>query len=265
MAIINFRKTDFLPAQEPFSALEKKVIITVDGPAASGKGTLAKKLADRMGYAYLDTGALYRAVAMATLEIGGDPSFYADVAPALDIIRRNLTAELLANPSLRTPEVSEAASKVATHPEVRQALLDYQRHFAHNPPDYVGGTVLDGRDIGTVVCPDADIKLFITASVEERAKRRFTELAATRSDVTFDKVLSDLKARDERDSTRKVAPTLAAEDAYILDTTGLNPSETLEEAIAVIRAKFLSETNDNGNAVANTGTKPVAAPQKNAV
>jgi cytidylate kinase len=258
MAIINFRKTDFLPSQEPFSALQKKTIITVDGPAASGKGTLAKKLADRLGYAYLDTGALYRAVAMATLEIGGDPSFYADVAPALDIIRRNLTPELLANPSLRTPEVSEAASKVAAHPEVRQALLDYQRHFAHNPPDYVGGAVLDGRDIGTVVCPDADIKFFITASVEERAKRRFAELHAIHGEaITFDKVLSDLKSRDQRDSTRKVAPTLAAEDAYILDTTGLNPAETLEEAIAVIRAKFLAETNDNANKPAGT--------QKNAI
>jgi cytidylate kinase len=259
MAIINFRKTDFLPAQEPFSALQKKLIITVDGPAASGKGTLAKKLADRLGYAYLDTGALYRAVAMATLEIGGDPSFYADVAPALDIIRRNLTPELLANPALRTPEVSEAASKVAAHSEVRQALLDYQRHFAHNPPDYVGGAVLDGRDIGTVVCPDADIKFFITASVEERAKRRFAELHATHGDaVTFEKVLSDLKSRDQRDSTRKIAPTLAAEDAYILDTTRLNAAQTLEEAIAVIRSRFLSETNDNGS-------KPPQSSQKNAI
>src|SRR5262249_1360830 len=139
MPVVNFRKSDFLPAQEPGSALQKKLIITVDGPAASGKGTLPKKLADRLGYAYLDTGALYRPVAMATLEIGGDPSYIQDVAPALDIICRNLTPELLSNPALRTPEVSEAASKVAAHADVRQALLQYQRNFALNPPGLVGG------------------------------------------------------------------------------------------------------------------------------
>ncbi len=257
MPVVNFRKTDFLPAQEQGSALQKKLIITVDGPAASGKGTLAKKLADRLGYAYLDTGALYRAVAMATLEIGGDPGYMQDVAPALDIICRNLTPELLSNPSLRTPEVSQAASKVAAHPQVRQALLQYQRDFAHKPPGLVGGAVLDGRDIGTVVCPDADIKFFITASVEERAKRRYAELCDARTDMTFETVLDDLKTRDQRDATRAVAPTLAAEDAYILDTTGLNPAETLEEAISIIRARFLSETNDNGGAQPANG-KPTA-------
>lgn len=261
MPIVNFRKTDFLPAQEQGSALQKKLVITVDGPAASGKGTLAKKLAERLGYAYLDTGALYRAVAMATLEIGGDPNYFQDVQPALDIIKRNLTPELLASAALRTPEVSDAASKVAAIPEVRQALLDYQREFAENPPGLVGGAVLDGRDIGTVVCPDADIKFFITASVEERAKRRYTELSERHDDVTFERVLGDLKARDLRDATRAVAPTLAAEDAYILDTTGLNPSETLEEAIAVIRSRFLSETNDNALAAA----KPPAPAQKTAL
>lgn len=245
MPVVNFRKTDFLPAQEQGSALQKKLIIAVDGPAASGKGTLARKLADRMGFAYLDTGALYRAVAMATLEIGGDPSFFQDVAPALAIIQRNLTPELLDNPGLRTPEVSEAASKVAAHPEVRQALLDYQREFAHNPPGYVGGAVLDGRDIGTVVCPDADFKFFITASVEERSKRRFAELVSKGEDVTFESVLEALKTRDARDSTRAAAPTRAAQDAYILDTTGLNPLQALDKAITVMRAKFLAETNDN--------------------
>jgi cytidylate kinase len=244
MSIVNFRKSDFVPSQEP-SALDKKVVIAVDGPAASGKGTFAKKMAERLGYAYLDTGALYRAVAMAALEIGADPSKYSEVQPALDIIQRNLTPELLASPALRTPEVAAAASKVAAIPEVRAALLEYQREFCKNPPGSVGGAVVDGRDIGTVVCPEADIKFFITASVEERARRRFLELQGTHNAVTYDAVLADLKARDLRDETRSVAPMKAADDAYILDTTRLNAAQTLEEGIGVIRAKFLSETNDN--------------------
>jgi cytidylate kinase len=260
MAIVNFRKTDFIPPRDPSSALQKKLVIAVDGPAASGKGTLAKKLAERLGYAYLDTGALYRAVAMATLEIGGDPTKFNEVEPALQIIKRNLTPELLASPALRTPEVSEASSKVAALPQVREALLEYQRHFAQNPPGIVGGAVLDGRDIGTVVCPEADIKFFITASVDERARRRHTELVPQNEGLTFDKVLSDLKARDQRDQTRAVAPTLAAENAYILDTTRLSPSETLEEAIAVVRSRFVAETNDN--LTATPASAPAPRPEK---
>lgn len=246
MAVVSFRKTDFIPKPEAGKSPHKKIVIAVDGPAASGKGTLAKKMAERLGYAFLDTGALYRAVALATLELGGDPSNFEDVAPALAIIKRNLTPELLANPALRTPAVSEAASKVAALPEVRIDLLDYQRQFAENPPEDKGGVVLDGRDIGTVVCPAADIKFFITASVEERAHRRYAELRNNNHGLIYERVLEDLKARDERDSTRAVAPTRAAEDAYVLDTTSLTPTEMLEEAIAVIRSRFLSETNDNG-------------------
>lgn len=246
MSVLNFRKTDFIPATN--ASVQQKIVIAVDGPAASGKGTLAKKLAERLGYAHLDSGALYRAVAMATLEIGGDPSKYVDVKPALDIIKRNLTPELLSSPALRTHEVSEAASKVAAIPEVRAALLQYQRDFAENLPSYVGGAVLDGRDIGTVVCPEADIKFFITASVEERARRRYLELQGRREDITFEQVLEDLTARDKRDQTRKVSPLVAAEDSYILDTTKLDPAETLDEAISVIRSAFLSETNDNAEA-----------------
>ena len=252
MNVLNFRKSDFVPEGKS----QRKTIIAVDGPAASGKGTLAKKLADRLGYAYLDTGALYRAVAMATLEIGGDPAQLQDVQPALEIIRRNLTPELLSNPALRTPEVSEAASKVAALPEVRQALLDYQREFAQNPPGYVGGAVLDGRDIGTVVCPQADIKFFVTAAPEERARRRFEELKNTDSAVSYDKVLSDLQTRDARDAGRKNAPTAVAEDAYTLDTTSLNAVQALDEAIKVIRANFLAETNDNGGAAAKNAKAP---------
>lgn len=252
-----FRKTDFIPQPQQQAATDdaqqKKIVIAVDGPAASGKGTLARRLAERLGYAYLDTGALYRAVGLATLETGGNPAVWGDVSMAVDIIRRNLTPELLSNPALRSPEVSDAASKVAAIPEVRQALLDYQREFAANPPGNVGGAVLDGRDIGTVICPTADIKFFVTASVEERARRRFEELKTTSPDkgatTNLSQVLADLKRRDERDQTRSIAPTLAAQDAYVLDTTTLNVAETLDEAINVIRSRFLSETNDNKPAV----------------
>jgi cytidylate kinase len=243
MPFPSFRKTDFVPGgrEQP----KGKIIIAVDGPAASGKGTLARKLAERLNYAYLDTGALYRAVALATLETGGDPSVFDDVAPALAIVKRNLTPELLANPALRTPEVSAASSKVAALPEVRIDLRDYQRDFAHNPPPGKGGAILDGRDIGTVVCPDADIKLFITASTEERARRRFEELKAGGSDTAFDKVLQDLKERDARDSARKLSPLIAADDAYVLDTTALNPAATVEKVVEIIRSKFLEETGDS--------------------
>jgi cytidylate kinase len=252
-----FRKTDFIPQQTPQaeqlpegqSTPQKKIVIAVDGPAASGKGTLARRLAERLGYAYLDTGALYRAVGLATLETGGNPANWSEVSMAVDIIRRNLTPELLSNPALRSPEVSDAASKVAAIPEVRQALLDYQREFAANPPGNVGGAVLDGRDIGTVICPHADIKFFVTASVEERARRRFEELKITSPDkgatTNQAQVLADLKRRDERDQSRNIAPTMAAEDAYVVDTTSLNITETLDEAINVIRSRFLAETNDN--------------------
>ncbi|MBI1214951.1 MAG: (d)CMP kinase [Alphaproteobacteria bacterium] len=255
MSIISFRKTDFLPSSNTDAVPgARRIVIAVDGPAASGKGTLAKRLADRLGYAYLDTGALYRAVAMATLEIGGDPAQWTDVEPAINIIKRNLTPELLSNPLLRTPEVSEGASKVAALPQVRQALLEYQRAFAVNPPGYVGGAVLDGRDIGSVVCPDADIKFFITASVDERARRRFIELQQGFETTSFETVLEDIKRRDQRDQTRSIAPTLAADDAYILDTTGLTPAETLEEAIGVIRAQFLAETAETaGTAGSSSG------------
>lgn len=242
MSFLSFRKTDFIP--ENREQPKKKTVIAVDGPAASGKGTLARKLADRLGYAYLDTGALYRAVALATLETGGDPSNFEDVAPALAIVKRNLTPELLANPALRTPEVSEASSKVAALPEVRIDLRDYQRDFANNPPHGRGGAVIDGRDIGTVVCPDADIKFFVTASVEERARRRFEELKMNGSAIPLEKVLQDLKERDLRDTSRKISPLVPAEDAYVLDTTALNPSETVEEAVAVIRARFLEDTHE---------------------
>lgn len=243
MSVVTFKKTNSALQLEPtIDAAHHKVVIAVDGPAASGKGTLAKMIAERLGYAFLDTGALYRAVGLATLELGGNPSNVDDVLPALAIVKRNLTPELLANPALRNPDVAQAASQVAALPEVRIDLLDYQRSFAKNPPGDVGGAVLDGRDIGTVVCPDADIKFFVTASPEERARRRFEELKHRFSDMTFEKVLLDIQQRDQRDSSRKVAPTAAATDAYVLETTKLSPAQGLEEAVAVIQSRFIAAT-----------------------
>jgi len=223
----------------------KKIVIAIDGPSASGKGTLGKMLADRLNYAYLDTGAIYRAVGLATLIIGGDPSKLEDVAPALDVVKRNLTPELLSNPELRKKEVADAASKVASIPEVRAELLEYQREFAKNPPGEVGGAILDGRDIGTVVCPDADIKFFIDADVEERARRRFKDLQAFEPDISEIKVLNDLKARDRRDRNRTVAPTIAAEDAFTIDMTEKTPEEGIGEMIGKMKDKMLSQIDSN--------------------
>lgn len=244
MSIVTVNKMKDAPQDESGRAARQKIVIAVDGPAASGKGTLARMVADRLGYAYLDTGALYRAVALAALELGGDPSKFEEVAPALEIIKRNLTPELLANPALRGHGVSEAASKVAALPEVRMGLVDYQREFAKNPPGDVGGAVLDGRDIGTVIYPAADLKFFVTATLEERARRRFNELKAGARNMTLQKVLQDIQQRDQRDSSRKMAPTATARDAHILDTTRLNPAEALAAAITIISSKFLSESDE---------------------
>lgn len=225
--------------QQPSAQPGRKVVIAVDGPAASGKGTLARKIAERLGYAYLDTGTLYRAVAFATLEMAGDPTKIEDVKPAIDMIKRNLTQELLANAALRTPQVAAASSKVAALPQVRSNLLTYQRSFAENPPEGMGGAVLDGRDIGTVVCPQADVKFFITASAEERARRRFNELKKMHSSLTLEAVLADIEQRDLRDSTRADAPTKAAAEAYVIDTTNMTPEQVMEEAAAIIQSAFL--------------------------
>lgn len=219
----------------------KKIVIAIDGPSASGKGTLAKMIAERLGYAHLDTGTLYRAVGLATLEMEGDPSNIDDVRPAIGIIKRNLTEELLANPAIRRKEVADAASKVSALPEVRKNLLDYQQEFAKNPPGNVGGAVLDGRDTGTVVCPDADVKFFVDADVDERARRRFKDLERFHTDLTQEQVLADLKERDARDRNRPISPAKPAEDAYIIDMTTKTPEEGVEEMISVIMGKILSK------------------------
>lgn len=204
------------------------MIIAVDGPAASGKGTLAKAIAAHYGLAYLDTGALYRAVARDVLAADGelrDDGLAATVAQRLD-------PATLEDPRLRAHEIGEAASIVAANRRVRDALLDFQRAFARRRP----GAVLDGRDIGTVVCPDADIKLFVTASPEVRARRRHLELAARDDDASYERVLADIQVRDARDADRSAAPLKAAEDALLLDTTHLDIEAAFTAAIELIEA-----------------------------
>ena len=203
------------------------MIIAVDGPAAAGKGTIARALAQHFGYHFLDTGTLYRRVGLALLKSDVDAS---DSKLAV-AIARNLNSHPYSDLELRTEAVGAAASIVAVIPEVRQALLSYQRSFADRQP----GAVLDGRDIGTVVCPGADVKLFITASPEVRARRRFAELQGYDADVTFETVLADIKQRDERDKTRGVAPLVPAADAVVLDTSELTADEAIAAAIRLIR------------------------------
>ena len=194
------------------------MIIAIDGPAAAGKGTLARSLADHFGYAHLDTGSLYRAVGLAVLRAGGDPL---DAEAALDAARA-LDQSLLQDPDLRSEAAGHAASVVAAMPGVRAKLLEFQRNFARNPPDDLPGAVIDGRDIGSVVCPDADVKIFVTASAETRARRRAIELAERGEEPDFDAVLADIQARDARDRTRSNSPLIQAEDALLLDTSNLD-------------------------------------------
>jgi len=242
MAVVAFRSSDFVTQTETQKENNSKIVIAIDGPAASGKGTLAQSMADRFGYAYLDTGSLYRAVAFALLAAGGDVENEKDVKTALDMINENLTPELLASEQLRTSDVSQASSKVAALPLVREFLLDYQRNFIENPPFGVAGVILDGRDIGTVVCPDADIKMFVTANVEARAQRRYEELKEKGQDVTAEQVLLDIKQRDARDGARALAPMRAAKDAFTLDTSNLKCSEVLGEAVNLLRARMIEKT-----------------------
>ena len=213
------------------------MIIAVDGPAASGKGTLARKIAAHYNLAHLDTGLLYRAVGAAVLRAGHDP---ADQQAALAAARA-LSAEGLDDPFLRTSEVGRAASIVAANADVRAALLDYQRAFATEPPEGKDGSVLDGRDIGSVVCPDADVKFFVTADPEVRAHRRFLELKAKDASMTEDRVLADIRERDARDAGRGAAPMVVAPGAYLLDTSDLS----IEAAFAAARAFIDGHLNDS--------------------
>lgn len=218
------------------------MIIAIDGPAASGKGTLARKLAQRLGYAYLDTGALYRAVALRVIETGGDPDNGEDAQKAALFLSANLKPEDLQHPALRTDDIGQAASKVAKIAGVRQALLDFQKDFAAKPSGpALGGVILDGRDIGTVICPDADVKLFVTASTEERSRRRFKELTGKNLATTYEDVLADMIERDKRDSDRAAAPLKAAHDAHILDTSTMGEAEVMERALSIIRGHIAEQ------------------------
>ncbi len=204
------------------------MLIAIDGPAASGKGTLGRQIAAHYGLAYLDTGRLYRAVARDVLAAGASPS---DVHAAASAAKA-LDPATLDDSKLVDGRLGEAASIVASHPEVREALLDYQRAFARQAP----GAVLDGRDIGTVICPDADVKLFVTAGAEVRAMRRYRELSQAGHNMTEAEVLADIRRRDQRDKNRAAAPLRQARDAYLLDTTNLDIDAAFKAAIALIDA-----------------------------
>ena len=210
-------------------------VVAIDGPAASGKGTLARRLAEHFGLAHLDTGKLYRATAFLVLAAGGDP---ADPTTAAAAAQRVDLARF-SEPGLLSEEVAQASSVVAAIPEVRAALLERQRDFAAHPPappkgHRPRGAVLDGRDIGTAVCPGATVKLFVTASAEARAERRLRELRQRGATVIYGDVLQDMKERDARDSERRVAPLAAAPDAVTLDTTGLDADQVFELASEII-------------------------------
>lgn len=203
------------------------MIIAIDGPAASGKGTVARRLAAHYGLRHLDTGMLYRAVAARVIAAGAsldDPTARQEAARGLEA--KSLVDEAL----LRGPGMGEAASIVAADPAVRTAMLEFQRSFARVPP----GAVLDGRDIATVVCPDANAKIFVTATAETRARRRYKEILAAGGEVTYAQVLADIRRRDERDSARAVAPLRKADDAHLLDTTDLDIEAAFRAAVDLI-------------------------------
>lgn len=216
---------------------ETPFIVAIDGPAAAGKGTLARRLAEELDLAPLDTGSLYRAVAAKLLAAGEDPN---DEVLA-EAAARALTSTDLQRDDLRSEAAGEAASVVAAQERVRRALLDFQRRFAHNPPDGKAGTVLDGRDIGTVVCPEADAKLFVTASAQERARRRHEELLARGEASIYARVLEDMKARDARDERRAAAPLKPADDAYVLDTSEMDADAAFAAALAFVVSRQRGE------------------------
>ena len=209
------------------------IVIAVDGTAASGKGTLAKKLAQHFQFAHLDSGSLYRLVALAVVEAKDDPANEADAikaAHAIDLTRAG-------DPAIRTDAIGKAASVVSAHPEVRAALLQFQRDFAARPVGESRGAVIDGRDIGTVICPDATAKLFIDARPEIRANRRWLELKAMRIERVELDLLRELIARDLADKSRKISPMVAAADADLLDTSDLSIDAAFAEALALVQPK----------------------------
>ena len=218
---------------------KRAIVIAVDGPAASGKGTVARALASHFGLPHMDTGILYRAVALNLFRFGGDPGNEFEALRACD-----LTSVSLEDPDLRSEIVGSFASRISGYPAVREKLFDRQRRFASQ----AGGAVLDGRDIGTVVAPDADVKLFVTASLEVRARRRVAELLSRGIAAHLEDVLIDLQARDARDSGRDVAPLTQAKDALLLDTSALDVDQAVAAAI-VLAEKRLRDAGEKLNPV----------------
>ncbi len=222
--------------------MANRKLIAVDGPAASGKGTLARRLAAYFDFAYLDTGALYRAVALSVLDAGGAVDRQADAVAAAQKLDMAMLDNADFAARLRTAETGLAASVVAAMPDVRAAILAAQRQFADTPPQAKAGAVLDGRDIGTVVCPDAAAKLFVTARPDIRAERRWKELQADNktgaAGPDYETVLSDIKARDARDAERETAPMKQAADADLLDSSDLSIEEAFTAALALVDAKL---------------------------
>ena len=213
--------SDPVPSQPP----AKAIVIAVDGPAASGKGTIARALAAHFGLPHMDTGLLYRAVALNLVRFGGDPGNEFEAVRACD-----LGSVSFDDPELRSEIVGSYASRISAYPAVRSHLLDRQRAFASQD----GGAVLDGRDIGTVIAPDATVKLFVTATPEVRARRRLAELTARGLNAHFDEVLADIHARDERDAGRATAPLVQADDAMLLDTSNLDVAQSIAAALALV-------------------------------
>ena len=211
------------------AAAKTALVIAVDGPAASGKGTIARALAEHFKLPHMDTGLLYRAVALNLFRFGGDPGNEFEAMRACD-----LGSVSLDDPDLRSEVVGSIASRISAYPAVRERLLERQRSFA----DQRGGAVLDGRDIGTVIAPDADVKLFVTASVEVRARRRVAELLARGMSAHVEDIIIDLKARDARDSGRETAPLTQAADAIVLDTSTMDVDEAIAAAIALVEKRL---------------------------
>ncbi|MEQ8369215.1 MAG: (d)CMP kinase [Alphaproteobacteria bacterium] len=211
------------------------ITIAVDGPAAAGKGTLARRLAAALGYACLDTGLIYRAVAWAVLRAGGDPADDAAATRAAESLNLAVLDDPAVVAELRSDQIGQAASQVAAVAAVRRAVLPLQRTFARRPPGGQPGAVLDGRDIGTTVCPDAEIKIFVTASLDARAGRRHQELLSRGVKSIYGRVLEDMERRDALDRGRAVSPLIPATDAWQLDTTALDADQTFQRALAYIR------------------------------
>lgn len=223
--------------------MEKTYRIAIDGPSGAGKSTISRRVAAELGILYVDTGAIYRAVGLHMLRAGLDPSNSEEVVPALSGVNVRLTYDTRGqriflgdedvSDLIRTPEASRAASQVSAHPVVRTFLLDMQREIAHN-----SSCIMDGRDIGTVVLPDAELKIFLTADAEDRAHRRMLELTERGTPQAFEDVLADMIERDERDKNREIAPLRQADDAVLLDTTGFELQDSISAVLAIIREKI---------------------------